>query len=103
MAYTNINSEDRLVQATFAEHLEKVLDWCERLRKTDRIWRRQKSGHGFCRLGAGSRAGAARRSESLTRRRGDTLNHGCRRGIFALTAMLTSFFRRHPVSDLHRR
>ncbi len=27
MAYTNINSEDRLVQATFAEHLEKVLDW----------------------------------------------------------------------------
>jgi type I restriction enzyme R subunit len=27
MAYTDINSEDRLVQATFAEHLEKVLDW----------------------------------------------------------------------------
>ena len=27
MAYTNVNSEDRLVQATFAEHLEKVLDW----------------------------------------------------------------------------
>jgi type I restriction enzyme R subunit len=27
VAYTNINSEDRLVQATFAEHLEKVLDW----------------------------------------------------------------------------
>ena len=27
MAYTNINSEDRLVQATFAEHLEKVLEW----------------------------------------------------------------------------
>ena len=27
MAYTNINSEDRLVQATFAEHLEKVLNW----------------------------------------------------------------------------
>ena len=25
MAYTDINSEDRLVQATFAEHLEKVL------------------------------------------------------------------------------
>ena len=27
MAYTDINSEDRLVQATFAEHLEKVLNW----------------------------------------------------------------------------
>jgi type I restriction enzyme R subunit len=25
MAYTDINSEDRLVQATFAEHLEQVL------------------------------------------------------------------------------
>ena len=27
MAYTDINSEDRLVQATFAEHLELVLGW----------------------------------------------------------------------------
>jgi hypothetical protein len=27
MAYTDINSEDRLVQATFDEHLEKVLGW----------------------------------------------------------------------------
>jgi type I restriction enzyme R subunit len=27
VAYTDINSEDRLVQATFAEHLEKVLGW----------------------------------------------------------------------------
>ncbi len=27
MAYTDINSEDRLVQATFAEHLEKQLGW----------------------------------------------------------------------------
>jgi type I restriction enzyme, R subunit len=27
MAYTDINSEDRLVQATFAKHLEKVLGW----------------------------------------------------------------------------
>jgi len=27
MSYTDINSEDRLVQATFAEHLEKVLGW----------------------------------------------------------------------------
>jgi len=27
MAYTDINSEDRLVQETFAEHLEKALDW----------------------------------------------------------------------------
>ena len=27
MAYTDINSEDRLVQETFAEHLEKVLGW----------------------------------------------------------------------------
>ena len=27
MAYTDINSEDRLVQATFTEHLEKVLGW----------------------------------------------------------------------------
>src|ERR1019366_798040 len=27
MAVTDINSEDRLVQATFAEHLEKVLGW----------------------------------------------------------------------------
>ena len=27
MAYTDINSEDRLVQATFAEHLETVLGW----------------------------------------------------------------------------
>ena len=52
----------------------------------------KKSGHGFCRAGAGSRAGAARRSEPLTPRRGDTLNHGCKRNIFALTAMLISFF-----------
>src|SRR5205807_6886810 len=27
MAVTGINGEDRLVQATFAEHLEKVLGW----------------------------------------------------------------------------
>lgn len=27
MAYTDINNEDRLVQATFAEHLEKELGW----------------------------------------------------------------------------
>ena len=27
MAITDINSEDRLVQRTFAEHLEKVLGW----------------------------------------------------------------------------
>lgn len=27
MAYTDIHSEDRLVQATFAEHLEQVLGW----------------------------------------------------------------------------
>lgn len=27
MAYTGINSGDRLVQATFAEHLEQVLGW----------------------------------------------------------------------------
>jgi type I restriction enzyme R subunit len=27
MAFTDINSEDRLVQATFAEHLEKALGW----------------------------------------------------------------------------
>ncbi|RZL03981.1 MAG: type I restriction endonuclease subunit R [Rubrivivax sp.] len=27
MAYTDINSEDRLVQATFANHLEKALGW----------------------------------------------------------------------------
>jgi type I restriction enzyme, R subunit len=27
MAYTAVNSEDRLVQATFASHLEKVLGW----------------------------------------------------------------------------
>lgn len=27
MAYTDINSEDRLVQATFAEHLENTLGW----------------------------------------------------------------------------
>ena len=27
MAYTDINSEDQLVQATFAEHLEKTLGW----------------------------------------------------------------------------
>ena len=27
MAVTTINSEDRLVQATFAEHLEQVLGW----------------------------------------------------------------------------
>jgi type I restriction enzyme R subunit len=27
MAFTDINSEDRLVQATFADHLHKVLDW----------------------------------------------------------------------------
>ena len=27
MAYTDINSEDRLVQATFADHLEQTLRW----------------------------------------------------------------------------
>ena len=27
MAITDINSEDRLVQKTFAEHLEKVFGW----------------------------------------------------------------------------
>ncbi len=27
MALTDINSEDRLVQQTFAEHLEKALAW----------------------------------------------------------------------------
>jgi type I restriction enzyme R subunit len=27
MAYTDINSEDRLVQATFAKHLEELLGW----------------------------------------------------------------------------
>lgn len=27
MAYTDINSEDRLVQAAFAEHLENQLGW----------------------------------------------------------------------------
>ena len=27
MAYTDINSEDRLVQATFAEHLKTQLGW----------------------------------------------------------------------------
>jgi len=27
MAVTPVNSEDRLVQATFAEHLEKKLGW----------------------------------------------------------------------------
>ena len=27
MAVTSINSEDRLVQATFAKHLEHVLGW----------------------------------------------------------------------------
>lgn len=27
MAYTSINGEDRLVQATFATHLQKVLGW----------------------------------------------------------------------------
>jgi hypothetical protein len=27
LAYTDINSEDRLVQATFANHLERVLGW----------------------------------------------------------------------------
>lgn len=27
MALTDINNEDRLVQQTFAEHLEKVLGW----------------------------------------------------------------------------
>ena len=27
MAFTNINGEDRLVQATFAAHLQKVLGW----------------------------------------------------------------------------
>jgi type I restriction enzyme R subunit len=27
MAYTDINSEDRLVQKTFAEHLQKALGW----------------------------------------------------------------------------
>ena len=27
MAYTDVNSEDRLVQATFAEHLKNALGW----------------------------------------------------------------------------
>jgi len=31
MACTDINSEDRLVQATFAEHLEDVLGWAKKM------------------------------------------------------------------------
>ena len=27
MAFTDINSEERLVQKTFADHLEKALGW----------------------------------------------------------------------------
>ena len=39
MAYTDINSEDRLVQATFAAHLESVLGWTNVL-----AWNRETFG-----------------------------------------------------------
>ena len=38
MAYTDINSEDRLVQATFAAHLEKVLGWEASRTNSRRCW-----------------------------------------------------------------
>ncbi|MDM7948287.1 type I restriction endonuclease subunit R [Hydrogenophaga sp.] len=41
MAYTDINSEDRLVQATFAEHLEAVLGW-----DSVYAWNQEKFGPG---------------------------------------------------------
>ena len=39
MAYTDINSEDRLVQATFAEHLESKLGW-----DSEYAWNTEKFG-----------------------------------------------------------
>jgi type I restriction enzyme R subunit len=41
MAVTGINSEDRLVQATFAEHLEKMLGW-----NSDYAWNDETFGPG---------------------------------------------------------
>ena len=52
---------------------------------------------------AASRVRFAGRRPPLTRRRGDTLIHGCNRGIFALTTMLTSLLRRQLLSVLRRR
>ena len=84
---------DEQLKATLLEQESRIAFRIRGKRvELDTIWRRQKSRHGFCRLGAGSRAGAARRSEPLTRRRGDTLIYGCERGIFALTAMLIGAF-----------
>jgi len=45
MAYTDINSEDRLVQATFAFHLEKVLGW-----ESVYAWNQESFGPTFARL-----------------------------------------------------
>lgn len=50
MAYTDINSEDRLVQETFAEHLQHQLGW-------DRVSRLEQESLRFRRHpGAGERA-----------------------------------------------
>ena len=46
---------------------------------------------------------AAWRSEPLTRRRGDTLRHGSKRGSLALTAMETSAFHPQKDADFHPR
>ena len=40
MAYTDIHSEDRLVQATFAKHLERVLGW-----ESVYAWNQETFGH----------------------------------------------------------
>jgi hypothetical protein len=37
MAFTDINSEDRLVQKTFAEHLQKALGWEKGARLGERV------------------------------------------------------------------
>ncbi|MEZ6081221.1 MAG: hypothetical protein R3C56_37800 [Pirellulaceae bacterium] len=53
MAYTDINTEDRLVQATFAEHLERELGW-----ETVYAWNYDVSNQWHIRSQRRSRSGA---------------------------------------------
>src|SRR4051794_6467134 len=61
MAYTAINSEDRFVQATFAEHLEQVFGW-----KSVCAWNDEAFGPGGIQRGANVKASACSAVRSVS-------------------------------------
>jgi hypothetical protein len=63
----------------------------------------KKSGTKIAGLEPGQGRAPARRSKPLTRRKDGYAGHGCKRGILALTAMLTRAFRRQISAVSHRR